>query len=83
MQLGALGKALLPYERSPVLFIDGLDKGDIDLANDLLDAFEAEPDETRELVRSCELEELTERLEVLCHFITMASVMGVTNRRRA
>jgi MoxR-like ATPase len=40
IHLGALGTALLPYDLPRVLLIDELDKGDIDLPNDLLNAFE-------------------------------------------
>ncbi|HYQ62887.1 MoxR family ATPase [Actinophytocola sp.] len=40
VHLGALGTALLPYERPRVLLIDELDKSDIDLPNDLLNVFE-------------------------------------------
>jgi len=38
--LGPLGTALLPSARPRVLLIDELDKSDVDLANDLLHAFE-------------------------------------------
>ncbi len=38
--LGPLGMALLPNERPAVLLIDEIDKGDIDLPNDLLHVFE-------------------------------------------
>jgi MoxR-like ATPase len=38
--LGALGTALLPADRPRVLLIDEIDKGDIDLPNDLLNIFE-------------------------------------------
>ncbi|GAA3759063.1 MoxR-like ATPase [Spinactinospora alkalitolerans] len=40
LQLGPLGTALLPYQTPRVLLIDELDKGNLDLANDLLDVFE-------------------------------------------
>jgi MoxR-like ATPase len=40
IHLGPLGTALLPYDIPRVLLIDELDKGDIDLPNDLLNAFE-------------------------------------------
>ncbi|MGW8361852.1 AAA family ATPase [Streptomyces wedmorensis] len=40
VQLGPLGNALLPRARSRVLLVDELDKGDIDLPNDLLTVFE-------------------------------------------
>lgn len=38
--LGPLGMALLPSDRPSVLLIDEIDKGDIDLPNDLLHVFE-------------------------------------------
>jgi MoxR-like ATPase len=40
LQLGPLGTALLHYPRPRVLLIDEMDKGDIDLPNDLLTIFE-------------------------------------------
>lgn len=40
LTLGPLGTALLPADRPRVLLIDEFDKGDIDLANDLLTVFE-------------------------------------------
>jgi MoxR-like ATPase len=40
IHLGPLGTALLPQDRPRVLLIDELDKSDIDLPNDLLNAFE-------------------------------------------
>ncbi|MDG4767822.1 MoxR family ATPase [Solwaraspora sp. WMMD406] len=40
LRLGPLGTALLPYEQPRVLLIDEIDKGDIDLPNDLLNVFE-------------------------------------------
>ncbi|MEU2133803.1 MoxR family ATPase [Streptomyces sp. NPDC018352] len=40
IRLGPLGNALVPRERPRVLLIDELDKGDIDLPNDLLTVFE-------------------------------------------
>jgi MoxR-like ATPase len=40
IHLGALGTALLPWDRPRVLLIDEIDKGDIDLPNDLLHVFE-------------------------------------------
>jgi MoxR-like ATPase len=40
IRLGPLGTALLPAERPRVLLIDELDKSDIDLPNDLLNALE-------------------------------------------
>ncbi|MCF6522722.1 MoxR family ATPase [Streptomyces sp. JJ36] len=40
IRLGPLGNALVPRERPRVLLIDELDKGDVDLPNDLLTVFE-------------------------------------------
>ncbi|MFI6157897.1 AAA family ATPase [Kitasatospora sp. NPDC051170] len=40
IRLGPLGNALAPRERPRVLLIDELDKGDVDLPNDLLTVFE-------------------------------------------
>ena len=40
LRLGPLGTALLPQERPRVLLVDELDKSDIDLPNDLLNALE-------------------------------------------
>jgi MoxR-like ATPase len=55
IQLGALGTALLPSsppsERPRVLLIDEIDKGDIDLPNDLLCVFEEGGFNIRELTR--------------------------------
>ncbi|MFE6821855.1 AAA family ATPase [Streptomyces sp. NPDC057690] len=49
--LGALGTALLPYERPRVLLVDELDKSDIDLPNDLLHVLENGSYDVPELVR--------------------------------
>ncbi|MFI7615321.1 AAA family ATPase [Nonomuraea terrae] len=62
VQLGALGTALLPYELPRVLLIDEFDKGDLDLANDLLDVFEEGGFQIRELFRARAREE-----EVVVH----------------
>lgn len=51
IRLGPLGTALLPRERPRVLLIDELDKGDIDLPNDLLNVFEEGRFSIPELVR--------------------------------
>ncbi|MEV6674529.1 MoxR family ATPase [Streptomyces sp. NPDC051162] len=40
VRLGPLGTALLPADRPRVLLVDELDKGDLDLPNDLLNALE-------------------------------------------
>jgi len=49
--LGPLGTALLPTKRPRALLIDEIDKGDIDLANDLLNVFEEGEFEIPELKR--------------------------------
>jgi MoxR-like ATPase len=51
VRLGALGTALLPYDRPRVLLIDELDKSDIDLPNDLLAVFEDGDYEIQPLAR--------------------------------
>jgi MoxR-like ATPase len=51
IQLGPLGTALLPSNKPRVLLIDEIDKGDIDLPNDLLHAFEEGNFEIPELMR--------------------------------
>ncbi len=51
IQLGALGTALLPCSQPRVLLIDEIDKGDIDLPNDLLHVLEEGKFEIPELVR--------------------------------
>jgi MoxR-like ATPase len=51
IQLGALGTALLPAKQPRVLLIDEIDKGDIDLPNDLLHVFEEGKFEISELAR--------------------------------
>ncbi|WNI16427.1 AAA family ATPase [Actinacidiphila sp. ITFR-21] len=52
VRLGPLGTALLPYELPRVLLIDELDKGDIDLPNDLLHVLENGSFDIPELVRA-------------------------------
>jgi MoxR-like ATPase len=51
VHLGPLGTALLAYDLPRVLLIDELDKGDIDLPNDLLNVFEEGEFEIPELSR--------------------------------
>ena len=51
IRLGPLGTALAPYELPRVLLVDEIDKSDIDLPNDLLDAFEEGAFEIPELSR--------------------------------
>ncbi|WP_229904935.1 AAA family ATPase [Lentzea cavernae] len=51
IHLGPLGTALLAADLPRVLLIDELDKGDIDLPNDLLNVFEEGEYEIPELVR--------------------------------
>lgn len=56
IQLGALGTALLPSGKPRVLLIDEIDKGDIDLPNDLLHVLEEGKFEIPELVRIADKE---------------------------
>ncbi|MFJ2722760.1 AAA family ATPase [Streptomyces sp. NPDC087437] len=51
LELGPLGTALLPRRIPRVLLIDELDKGDVDLPNDLLTVFEEGTYEILELAR--------------------------------
>ncbi|MFF7987929.1 AAA family ATPase [Streptomyces sp. NPDC007901] len=51
VRLGPLGSALLAVDRPKVLLIDELDKGDVDLPNDLLTVFEEGQFEIPELSR--------------------------------
>ncbi|WP_425828325.1 AAA family ATPase [Streptomyces fractus] len=51
IRLGALGTALVPADRPRVLLVDEMDKGDIDLPNDLLTVFEDGVFEIPELAR--------------------------------
>ncbi|MFL3870559.1 MoxR family ATPase [Streptomyces griseobrunneus] len=51
VRLGALGNALLAQDRPRVLLVDELDKGDVDLPNDLLTVFEEGEFEIPELSR--------------------------------
>ncbi|MFE9020685.1 AAA family ATPase [Streptomyces sp. NPDC007808] len=51
LRLGPLGTALLPWRYPRVLLIDEIDKGDIDLPNDLLNVFEEGEFEIPELAR--------------------------------
>jgi MoxR-like ATPase len=51
LRLGPLGTALLPRTEPRVLLIDELDKGDVDLPNDLLTVFEEGTYEIPELAR--------------------------------
>ncbi|MFF4317066.1 AAA family ATPase [Streptomyces sp. NPDC001507] len=54
VRLGPLGSALLAHERPRVLLVDELDKGDVDLPNDLLTVFEEGEFEIPELSRLSE-----------------------------
>ncbi|MFE2430205.1 AAA family ATPase [Streptomyces sp. NPDC059373] len=54
IRLGPLGTALLPTERPRVLLVDELDKSDIDLPNDLLNALEEGEFSIPELERQAE-----------------------------
>jgi MoxR-like ATPase len=51
LRLGPLGTALLPYTRPRALLVDEIDKGDLDLPNDLLNVLEEGQYEIPELVR--------------------------------
>lgn len=51
VRLGPLGTALVPGARPRVLLVDELDKGDVDLPNDLLNVFEEGEFEIPELAR--------------------------------
>ncbi|GAA0478705.1 MoxR family ATPase [Streptomyces olivaceiscleroticus] len=51
VRLGPLGTALAPRDRPRVLLVDELDKGDVDLPNDLLAVFESGEFEIPELAR--------------------------------
>ncbi|MER7788413.1 MoxR family ATPase [Streptomyces sp. NPDC097640] len=67
VRLGPLGTALVPGPRPRVLLVDELDKGDVDLPNDLLTVFEEGEFEIPELARLPEeqsvVDVLTERAE--------------------
>ncbi|MEV1019053.1 MoxR family ATPase [Streptomyces sp. NPDC050264] len=52
LRLGPLGTALLPYGRPRALLVDEIDKSDLDLPNDLLNALEEGQYEIPELVRA-------------------------------
>ncbi|MGP3951768.1 AAA family ATPase [Streptomyces sp. 7N604] len=62
VRLGPLGTALVPRERPRVLLVDELDKGDVDLPNDLLTVFEEGEFEIPELARLPEKESIVEVL---------------------
>ncbi|GAA2513487.1 MoxR family ATPase [Streptomyces thermolineatus] len=62
VRLGPLGTALVPHDRPRVLLIDELDKGDVDLPNDLLTVFEEGEFEVPELARLPETESVVEVL---------------------
>lgn len=56
VRLGPLGTALVPQEDPRVLLVDEIDKGDIDLPNDLLTVFEEGAFEVIELARAARQE---------------------------
>lgn len=62
VRLGPLGTALVPRARPRVLLVDELDKGDVDLPNDLLTVFEEGEFEVPELARLTEHESMVEVL---------------------
>ncbi|MDX3456717.1 AAA family ATPase [Streptomyces sp. ME02-8801-2C] len=80
LRLGPLGTALLPYERPRVLLVDELDKSDIDLPNDLLNALEEGE------FRIAELQRIAKRqadVEVLTDDDERAAVKGGRVRCKA
>ncbi|GAA2721682.1 MULTISPECIES: MoxR family ATPase [Streptomyces] len=62
VRLGPLGTALLPGDRPRVLLVDELDKGDLDLPNDLLNVLEEGEYALPELERIADLEPQVEVL---------------------
>ncbi|MEU2862009.1 AAA family ATPase [Streptomyces mirabilis] len=64
VRLGPLGTALVPRDRPRLLLVDELDKGDVDLPNDLLTVFEEGEFEIPELSR---LPEAQSEVPVLTH----------------
>jgi MoxR-like ATPase len=58
VRLGPLGTALAPYAFPRVLLVDEIDKGDVDLPNDLLDVFEEGMFEIPELSRAADKQPL-------------------------
>ncbi len=62
VRLGPLGTALVPRPRPRVLLVDELDKGDVDLPNDLLTVFEEGEYEIPELSRLPEDQSLVDVL---------------------
>ncbi|MDA2805822.1 AAA family ATPase [Nocardiopsis suaedae] len=63
LRLGPLGTALLPQALPRVLLVDEIDKGDLDLANDLLDVIEEGEFTVPELARSSGGEEVRVRTD--------------------
>ncbi|MDA2809638.1 MoxR family ATPase [Nocardiopsis sp. RSe5-2] len=57
LRLGPLGTALLPQALPRVLLVDEIDKGDLDLANDLLDVIEEGEFAVPELARTADGEQ--------------------------
>lgn len=80
LRLGPLGTALLPYEKPRVLLVDELDKSDIDLPNDLLNALEEGEFTIPELQR---LQAVQEAVEVDTDDDTRAEVTKGKIRCRA
>ena len=93
IRLGPVGTALLPWREPRVLLIDDLDKGDVDLPDDLLDVMEEGEFEIPELVRLTDqpvtarlgmdgdYEVMVERGKVRCHSFPL--VVITTNDQRA
>ncbi|KQV05661.1 MULTISPECIES: MoxR family ATPase [unclassified Kitasatospora] len=81
LRLGPLGTALLPYRRPRVLLIDEIDKGDLDLPNDLLHVLEDGQYEIDELVRAAP--QLPEAEVLTADGLSRARVRGGRVRCRA
>ncbi|OPF78144.1 AAA family ATPase [Streptomyces antioxidans] len=73
LRLGPLGTALLPARTPRVLLVDELDKGDVDLPNDLLTVFEEGEFEIPELAR------LGEGREVRVQYAGSREKVGITS----
>ncbi|WP_343238999.1 MoxR family ATPase [Streptomyces sp. SID9124] len=82
LRLGPLGTALLPSERPRVVLIDELDKGDVDLPNDLLNVLEEGEFAIPELERA-QRDQESETFSVLTHDGTAAPVLNGRVRCRA
>jgi MoxR-like ATPase len=63
LKLGPVGTAFLPFSRPRVLLIDELDKGDLQLPNELLNLFEEGFFEIPQLVREARRQQLEDHLQ--------------------